>query len=160
MNTYGNAPMTARDSNELGAAINRINDARMQKVENRTTAACGVLLAIALGIAFGMALLDWSTPCDLPSALCGVAAIPAQQGFLRRLQLVWRRAYLRMCISQATAELADLESDLKHSQADCERLPMQIQAHRVWIDAHLDELDQLDASAQQQGSTSNTSRAA
>lgn len=136
--------MTVGDSNDLAQAFNEFNAHRMQQVERRTTAALGVLLAIAIGITLAMLLVDWSTPCDLPGALCGAAAIPTRPSLWRRLQVAWHRLYLRTCIRQATGELHDMETDLQHSKADVERLPMQIQAHQVWIDAHLDELDSLD----------------
>lgn len=138
-----NPNMTARSAHELAQTINRANAARIEKIDRRTNAACAVLLALAIGIALAMLLVDWSTPCDLPGALCGAAAIPTRPSLWRRVQVAWRRLYLRACISQATGELRDLETDLAHSKADVERLPMQIQAHKVWLDAHLDELDSL-----------------
>lgn len=139
MTTLSNTHLTARDTNELAQTINRANAAHIEKIDRRTNAACAVLLALAIGITLAMLLVDWSTPCDLPGALCGAAAIPTRPSLWRRAQVAWRRLYLRACISQATGELRDLA----HSKADVERLPMQIQAHKVWLNAHLDELDSL-----------------
>lgn len=143
MTTLGTTHLTARDTNELAQTINRANAARIEKIDRRTNAACAVLLALAIGITLAMLLVDWSTPCNIQGALCGAAAIPTRPSLWRRVQVAWRRLYLRACISQATGELRDLETDLAHSKADVERLPMQIQAHKVWLNAHLDELDSL-----------------
>lgn len=122
-------PLSIAETDILARGINRINTQRQRRID----AGIGVLVAIALGVAGGLMLASFLTPCEA-GHLCAVAAMPLRSPWHRRLHMAWRAAYLRQLIRSAERTLAGHEVDLVAARAEVLTLPMQIRVDQAHID--------------------------
>lgn len=123
--------LSIAETDTLARGVNHLNTQRMRRVE----AGVEVLLAIAAGVAGGLAWVYFLTPCDA-GHLCAMAAVPVRTSWHRRLCAAVRTAYLRTLIRSAERDLAGHEVDLVAARAEVLTLPMQIKVDQ----AHLDVL--------------------
>ncbi len=132
--------MTTRPEliHDMAQAINTANDHRAARAE----AGVGVIVALVLGILAGLALLHYLTPCE-GAALCTLIVIPTRPGWGLRLSQWLQAQYLQWRIRWALNDVAAMHTAIEHAREELDYLPRQIELHREWIDARLDELDVL-----------------
>jgi hypothetical protein len=134
------------ESADMAAAIN----ARNERTARRAESALGVLLAVFLAVLGAMALLHFARPCSIEGALCMAAVIQTRPGMVQRLLRHLRGAYLRYRIAGAKADIAAMQQIMEQARQELDYLPRQIEAHNLWIDHAMLELDgmALDARVQ------------
>jgi hypothetical protein len=130
-------PVSRRNAIDLANAINQINASTSQ----RTDSALGVVLAVALGAIGAAALLHFGLPCAIDGALCMAAVIQTRPGLARRLLQSLRAAYLRWRIAHAKADIQGMQHVMAQARQELDYLPRQIEAHNLWIDHAMLELE-------------------
>ena len=131
--------ITPTESHAIARAINHRN----VRASRRADAAAAFVVVLVVAILGTLALVHFMTPCNA-ATLCMAAAIPTQRGWLERATRAWRCYYLRSRIASALADIQAMENVLQMAQQELDFIPDQIQAHRVWIDAHMAELDSIE----------------
>ena len=135
--------LSRQDAADLAAAINERN----ARTTRRAESALDVLLAVFLAVLGAMALLHFLDPCSTDGALCMAAVIQTRPGLAQRLLQRLRGAYLRRRIASAKADIAAMQQILEQARQELDYLPRQIEAHNLWIDHAMLELESMDLDA-------------
>ena len=138
MNTRTHNP-SHQVATDLVDAINRRN----AHTTHRAEAAVHVLLALVMIIFGVLALVHFGLPCSIEGALCMAAVIQTRPGLAQRLLQRLRGAYLRHRIASAQADIVAMQQIMEQARQELDYLPRQIEAHNLWIDHAMLELDSM-----------------
>lgn len=142
MNTRTHSP-----SHQAAADLVDAINARNAHTTHRAESAVHLLIALVMVILGVLALVHYGLPCSIEGALCMAAAIQTRPGLGQRLLRHLRGAYLRYRIAGAKADIAAMQQIIEQARQELDYLPRQIEAHNLWIDHAMLELDSMDLDA-------------